>query len=231
MSVVSDGLCRAGAVSTFVRWVAGVAVALVAVLVAAPAAGAAPFSCTPPRPFVSQDTPAQLNELITQPSGATTFSPIGAPTAGADYAAAIAFNPRDRFIYGIDAGDNRLVRIDSSATVTALNLVLPAGFINAAAFDESGALFAMNYQTTTLYRIDVARRSPSTRSRSTRSPPADLTFIAGYLWGVARATGSSSSSFVRIDPQTGHVDRFAQTRSCPTASPAPPGCTATATSA
>lgn len=184
----------------------GAAAAALGVLAAPPAqaqTNAGSFACLTPTVFVAQGASTQLNAL-TYGTGSSTFTPIG-PPAGVAYNA-IGFNPVDSFIYGIRS-DGALLRIDDAGHPSFVASTSVGG-VNIGAFDEQGRLFATAGGRTDLHVIDVATGT-TTRLIALSAPTraADLTFIDGLLWGQEAGT----PNLVRVDPDTGRVDRFAQT--------------------
>jgi uncharacterized repeat protein (TIGR01451 family) len=178
--------------------------ALGILLAAAPAALAAPFACTTPTVFVSLSEggdPTQLNSLTTTPAGSSVFTPIGTTAHGRVYNA-IGFNPDDNFIYGTSNG--HIVRIDSAGTVTDVR-ILPPGLNNVGAFDGAGNYYFMSGAQTTLFKVDISTMALTSIALSQSPDAADLTFIAGSLWG---ATSDAGPALVRVNPSTGAVDKF-----------------------
>lgn len=162
-----------------------------------------PFDCEAATVFVSQDNPTQLNALE-YGSGSSTFVPIG-PPRNPRYNA-IAYNPVDDFIYGVDI-DGRLLRIESDGSVVDLGSLNTMSNQNAGAIDDNGDFYVMNSQEALLSHVDLGTlvRTPIALSQVPAAP--DLTFIDGMLWGLSQG---ASTDLVRINPVTGVVDRFAQ---------------------
>ena len=177
-----------------------------ALLLAAPAAYAAPFDCTTPSAFVSLGDTAgitQLHRVTIQPDGSATFTPLGAPDAAYN---AIGFNPADGFIYGVAVGGG-FVRIDAAGAVTDLGVASPrpGSFLNAGAFDDAGNYYVMAGGSQTLYRVNPTNFVSTPVTLSAEADVADLTYADGFLWGVAPTGGT----VVRINPTTGAVSEFA----------------------
>lgn len=187
---------------------------LLAVLLVATPASAAPFACEESTVFISQNQDTQLYRLV-YGSGSTTFEAVG-PAAGLQYNA-LSFNQDDGYLYAIGLSTSvrgHLLQIDSAGGVTDLGLVsgLPTGSsssnsVTIGAFDAEGDLYlAENRSTTVIYRVDVATQTADAITLSQSIHLADWALIGGALWGVEIP---NSTDIVRIDPDTGVVTRFA----------------------
>jgi uncharacterized repeat protein (TIGR01451 family) len=188
--------------------------ALLAVLLAATPASAAPFACEESTVFVSQNQDTQLYRLV-YGAGSTTFEAVG-PAAGLQYNA-LSFNQDDGYLYAIGLSTSvrgHLLQIDSAGGVTDLGLVsgLPTGASGSnslvtGAFDADGDLYlAENRITNVIYRVDLGTQTATSITLSQSVRLADWAFVGGVLWGVEVP---DSTDLVRIDPSTGAVTRFA----------------------
>jgi len=177
--------------------------ALVAIAVPSASATGGPFACDVATTFIAQGPNTSLSALTYGTSGGS-FAPIGGP-AGFQYNG-IAYNPNDHYIYGVNVNSTQLYRIDDAGT---MSLVMTTGFFfpNVGAIDAAtNTMYVMNSGNGAIGKINLTTMAESVLALSEYPYISDFTFVDGQIWGQSN---QGFQSLVRIDPATGHVDRFA----------------------
>lgn len=200
-----SGPSRAARVGQWVLTVLSLALLGTALAVVAPGLGAGAQTAAP-EPFGCDDTlylvtgghtppSMQLNRL-NRTTGALT--PVSDPDLQAN---AIAFNPADGFIYGLDRNSHELVRIDATGAETALGVPsgLPAGveITFAGTFLPNGRyLVALDYHQTPPVNVGAF-----TDSRFAEIDVTTNTVVRVFGPGHANA----SIQDLAVDPGTGRI--------------------------
>ncbi|MEU6643472.1 DUF11 domain-containing protein [Saccharomonospora sp. NPDC046836] len=175
------------------------------------AAAATPFTCTG-QVFLAQGVPAQLYSGSFG-EGSIGFAPVGAPAP--DHYNAIGYNSADNYIYGLRGTNAGLWQIDATGAVVGFgpptNLPAPGnvpgttGGYNVGAFDDQGLFWVTSSNATAMFAIDVSTNTMVRRVNLTAPfDGADWTFADGYFWSA-----NSNGAVVRVNPNTGGVERFA----------------------
>ncbi|WP_261165952.1 DUF11 domain-containing protein [Microbacterium sp. Marseille-Q6965] len=152
--------------------------AIVASLLVATPASAAPFSDAEAMVYLAQASPTQLSGG-SQLSGELRFQNIGGPAA-ITYNA-VGYNEQDNFIYGV--GNGYIIRIHSNGAVQNVKAAAVAAHVGA--FRASTAEFWYT-NGARLFRTNLAvAGSASTEVALSRNfPAADFTWAGGYFWGM-----------------------------------------------
>ncbi len=122
---------------------------------------------------------------------------------------AIGYNSEDNFIYGIDNGSSRLVRVDADGTLSvmgAIDSLAPIGVTTNGDFDTSGNLFVTRPDV--LYKIDVSASPLTAVSFPISDPDFDLADIAfnrtdNFFYGV----NDDGNALWKLDPTTGNATK------------------------
>lgn len=198
-----------------------IAVSVVAAttLLATPAYAAAgdPFPAGDSLVFVAQNTPSQLFRATTDGLGTVSFAAEG-PAAGFNYNA-VGYNTIDNYLYGTTGAavtgmpQGSLIRIGQGGVVTRVGTAtFGTGVQNAGAFGSDNYLYVLSSANTAMTVINVATGAlVRTVTLSTASLVSDMTYANGFFWGVSNGTDTTASAYVRINPSTGVVTRFATT--------------------
>lgn len=196
---------------------------------------ATPFGCETPTVFVGAGTPTTtLWQQYQEPAG-SKFIALGAPQRIYN---AMAFNPADRFIYGISQGESPgyLVRLDADGRLSTVGGAI-AGWdfttgavdpstarsnwvadirygINAGAMSPDGEKYWVGNMSSSgkqvVYELNIAARTIQQIS-TTRFPTNDFTLKDGFLWGIQNRTSATDAdprTMLRMNPETGVVDSF-----------------------
>jgi uncharacterized repeat protein (TIGR01451 family) len=186
---------------------------MLACLVQAPAASAAPFACPQATVFVAQNKPTQLFAQR-HGAGGATFEAIGAPAAFTYNA--LAYNPVDGSLYAMNntADPARLIQIQTNGSIVDLGTItgLPAGMeFLLGAFDDAGRFYIAPQMQAVAYVVDVTTRTATPLPIPAAPVGVDWAYIDGYLWAGRGAV------LLRVHPTTGAMDTF----------PYPPGVSTT----
>lgn len=175
--------------------------ALAALTAPAPHAAAAPgdaFDPDAPHLFLSEGTPTGLYELIAAPDGSMTLAAVGPPSA-ISYNS-IGYDPTTNYLYGVvTTGDASfpsmsIIRIGQDGALTRVGTsVLPMGTSNMGVVKD-GFLFAGQGNLTTMAKVDLSDGSFTTFTLADKTFVSDLTFSAGYFWGIDK-----DGAMVRFD--------------------------------
>ncbi|WP_338446996.1 isopeptide-forming domain-containing fimbrial protein [Pelagerythrobacter marensis] len=168
-----------------------------------------PFSGCTSDVYLGQNNPTQLFRVD------TTTNPFTYPNIGPAYSGpynAIAFNPADNYIYGLDrpSGSNiRLLRIGSNGavqvvgTITGGNINVPSGLPVAGEIGADG-FFYVKYAAPgdqALYRVDLSTRVATRINLSQPRSSVDLAWYNGLLY----SHDSNTDTLYTIDPSSGQV--------------------------
>lgn len=161
----------------------------------------AAFGCTSTM-YLSQDDKLYTIGTSTNPF---TYPTVGA-TASVNYNA-IAINPLNGLMYGVQASSRNLLRINVDGTVTNLGAItgLPvAGAVFSGEIDDLGNYYVkINTNNNQLYKINLTTRAATliTLSSSNTIPDLGYSVATGLLYGV----NSVGGQLVSINPSTGTV--------------------------
>lgn len=167
---------------TGLRLAAGLS--MLACLVQAPAASAAPIACPQATVFVAQNQPTQLFAQRYGAGGAT-FEAIGAPAAFTYNA--LAYNPVDGSLYAMNntADPARLIQIQSNGSTIDLGTIagLPSGVdFLLGTFDDAGRFYIARQVQAEAYVVNITTRTATPLPIPAAPGGADWAYIDGYLW-------------------------------------------------
>ena len=211
---------------------------LSATVTAAPAAHAAqgdPFDCTVPTFFAQAEEPVGKLQLYTgsyTSDGKSLWDPLGTSQKDPNVYNAVAFNPKDKYLYGtvtddpndrtVTAVNGSFVRIDNAGGVTNIGVsTTPLGTAantlwDSGEFDSDGNYYVAsgNAGTKKLYKIsgltDVESATGGPRPTLTEITLgssirfADLAFKDGYLW-APNYNESATIYRINVNPALGTV--------------------------
>ncbi|WP_443971011.1 DUF6923 family protein [Sphingobium sp. CR28] len=162
--------------------------------------------------YLGQNVPTQLFRVN------TATNPFTYPSIGSAFGSAynaIAYNPADNYIYGIDrpSGSNvRLLRIGSNGavqvvgTITGGNINIPTGYPVAGEIGSDG-FFYLKYQAASdaaIYRVDLSSRVATRVNMSQSRSSTDMAWYNGRLYSHDATNGI----FYSIDPTSGQVQNI-----------------------
>ncbi len=183
-----------------------IAVAALAFLPGQASAAGPAFSLGTPKVFVSQGSSTQLEEAV-QSNGELVFHNLG--TATTEYNA-IAFDPLDGYIYGVEIPTREIIQIDANGGITGTGVQsgAPVGPANNGVWDPgTESVYFGNSEggaaSQTLEAYDPATGATSNIALSAKLETSDLAAAGGFLWGLSNFLRPPVMQ--RIDPTTGTV--------------------------
>lgn len=174
-----------------------------------------PFPSCGPQMYISQAPNGQTNTTLSEVDTSNIPFTLDELGTGSTPYNAIGFRPADNFIYGIQIGSNRLVRVHSDGTTQVLAPVagLPATFpsppqdnsYNAGEIGTDGYLYVKTQSdVSAIYRIDLTNPTAATATRINLTggtvSGADFAWINGRLYTV-----NQNGRVAWINPSTGQV--------------------------
>lgn len=174
-----------------------------------------PFPACGPNMYISQAPNGQTNTTLSEvDTSSIPFTLDNLGTGSTPYNA-IGFRPDDRFIYGLQIGSNRLVRVHSDGSTQIMGAVsgLPSTFpsppqdnsYNAGEIGTDGFLYVKTQSdVSVIYRINLSNPSAPTATRINliggTVSGADFAWINNRLYTV-----NQNGRVAWIDPATGQV--------------------------
>ncbi|MGK2287196.1 isopeptide-forming domain-containing fimbrial protein [Pedomonas sp. V897] len=195
------------------------AVLLRSLLVPAPAQAQTtvqPFEGCTSDVYLAQNIPTRMYRVNTA-TNPFSYPALGSTTHSAGYNA-IAFNPADKYIYGVDrpSGSNiRLLRIGRYGgyqvvgTITGGNINVPTTYPASGEIGADGYYYIKHNAATdgALYRVNLSTRAATRINMSQARASADLAWYNGKLY----AHDSSNDRLYTINPSNGQVQVIGST--------------------